>query len=90
MCARLLFNICQEIWVNLDNKHWYEHAPKLVETSHDGEVPILCKQVQTDRIHDKGKREHIISYIIYLCSEDPCRITNPSGYGNSQICLDNM
>jgi len=32
---------------------------------------------------------HIISYhiIIYLRSEDPYRITNPSGYGNSQICL---
>ena len=33
---------------------------------------------------------HISYHVIYLCSEDPCRITNPSGYGNSQICLDNM
>jgi len=30
----------------------------------------------------------IISYhIIYLRSKDPYRITNPSGYENSHICL---
>ena len=61
MCAQLLFNICQEIWVNLNSEHWYEHAPKLVETCHDGKVPILCQQVQTDRIHDKGKWERVVT-----------------------------
>jgi hypothetical protein len=25
----------------LDNEHWYEHVPKLVETSHESEVNIL-------------------------------------------------
>ena len=56
MCAQLHFNIWKEIGVKLNNEHWYEHAPKLVETSHDGKVTMLCNQhVQTERICDKGK-----------------------------------
>jgi len=33
VCAQLHFNICKETGVKLDKKHWYEHVPKLVETS---------------------------------------------------------
>jgi len=29
VCAQLHFNICREIVVELDNKHWYEHVPKI-------------------------------------------------------------
>jgi len=56
VCAQLHFNIWKEIGVKLDKEHWYEHAWKLIETSHDGKVIMLCNQhVQTSRIHDKGK-----------------------------------
>ena len=41
VCALLNFNICKEIWVKSDNKHGYDHVPKSVETSHDGQVTIL-------------------------------------------------
>jgi hypothetical protein len=41
VCAQLHFNICKEIGVNLDNEHWYEHVPKLVETSSEVKVTIL-------------------------------------------------
>jgi hypothetical protein len=44
VCAQLHFNICKEIMVKLKNEHWYEHAPLLVETSHDGEVTTLWNQ----------------------------------------------
>ena len=44
VCAELHFNICWEIGVKLDNKHWYDHAPKSVETSHEGRVTILWNQ----------------------------------------------
>jgi hypothetical protein len=29
VCAQLHFNICKEIGVKLDNKHWYDHVPKI-------------------------------------------------------------
>jgi hypothetical protein len=29
--AQLHFNICNETGIQLDKKHWYEHAPKSVE-----------------------------------------------------------
>jgi len=31
MCAQLYFNICKEIGVKLDNKHWFDHLRKSVE-----------------------------------------------------------
>jgi hypothetical protein len=39
VCAELHVNICKEIGVKLDNKHWYDRVPKSVETSHEGKVP---------------------------------------------------
>ena len=33
--------ICKETGVKLDNKHWYEHVPKLDETRFEGTVTIL-------------------------------------------------
>ena len=31
MCAQLHFNLCKETEVKLENEHWYEHIPQLVE-----------------------------------------------------------
>jgi len=28
----------------LDNKHWYDHVPKSVETNHEGKVTIFWNQ----------------------------------------------
>jgi len=36
--AQLHFNVCKEVGVKLDNKHWYNHAPKSVETNREGKV----------------------------------------------------
>jgi len=56
VCAKLLFYICKEIWVKLDNKHWYDHVPKLVKKSPDSKVNILWnQQVRTDRIIPNNK-----------------------------------
>jgi len=33
VCAQLQFNMCKEIGIQSDNKHWYDHVPKSVETS---------------------------------------------------------
>ena len=47
--------------VQLDEKHWYEHAPKSVETSQGGKVTILWnQQVQTDRTVPNNKPDIII------------------------------
>ena len=35
VCAQLYFNIIKETGIKLNNKHWYDHVPKLVETSHE-------------------------------------------------------
>jgi hypothetical protein len=43
-CAQLHFTICKEINVKLENEHWYEHVPKLLERSHEGKVTTLCNQ----------------------------------------------
>ena len=39
VCSQLHFNICKETGVQLDKKHWNEHVPKSVETSHGDKVP---------------------------------------------------
>jgi len=41
VCAQLHFNICKETGVQFDEKYWYEHVPKSVETSKGGKVTIL-------------------------------------------------
>jgi hypothetical protein len=54
--AQLHFNICKEIGVQLDKKHWYEHAPKSLVTTQGGKITILWNQkVQTDRIISNNK-----------------------------------
>ena len=41
--------------------NWYEHVPKLVETSQEGKVTILWnQQVQTDRTIPNNKPDIII------------------------------
>ena len=50
MCGQLHFNIYKETGVKLENKHWYDLVPKLVQTSDGGKVTVLWNhQVQTDR-----------------------------------------
>ena len=51
----------QEIGILLDNKHWYEHVPKSVETSKGCKVTILWnQQVQIDRTILNNKPDIII------------------------------
>ena len=54
-------NICKEIGVKLHNKHWYDHAPKSVETSHEGKVTILWnQQMRSDRTIPNNKPDTIL------------------------------
>ena len=41
VCAQLHFNICKEIGVKFENKHYYDHIPRPVQTSHEGKVTTL-------------------------------------------------
>jgi hypothetical protein len=51
----------RHINVNNNNKHWYEHVPKSVETGQRGDVTILWNQkVQTDRTILNNKPDIII------------------------------
>jgi hypothetical protein len=53
--------------VKLDNEHWHDRAPKLLETSHEGKVTILGnQQVQTDRIFLNNKPDIIIADCEFL------------------------
>ena len=61
VCVQLHFNLCKEIGVKLRNKHWYDHVPKSVETSHQGKVAILWnKQLRSDRTVSNNKPDIII------------------------------
>ena len=61
MSAELHYNICKEMGVQLDTKHWYEHVPKSVETTQGGKVTILWnQQVRTDRTIHNNKPDIII------------------------------
>ena len=63
MCAQLHFNIFKEIGIKLNNKHWYDHVPKSVKTSHEAKVTILWnQQVQTNRTIPNNKLDIIIRY----------------------------
>ena len=58
--------------VKLDSKHWYNHVPKSVETSHEGKVTILWnQQVRTDRTIANNKPDIIIrdNDKEYACSQ---------------------
>ena len=57
MSAQIDFNICKEIGVQLDKKHWYES----VVTNQRGKATILWnQQVQTDRTIPNNKPDIII------------------------------
>ena len=76
MCAKPHFNLCTVSEVKLDNKNWYEHVQKSVETSCEGNVTTLWnKQVQTDRAIPNNKPDIIIRdnkkrnmYVNRLCN----------------------
>jgi len=62
VCVELHFDICKEIGVELDNKHWYDHVPKSLETSHGVKVTILWNhQVRTYSTTPNSKPDIIIS-----------------------------
>jgi len=59
--VQIHFNICKEIGVQLDKKHWYEHVPNSVVTNQGGKMTILWnQQVQTDRTVPSNKPDIII------------------------------
>jgi hypothetical protein len=59
--AQIHFNICKELGVQLDKKHWYEHVPKSVVTTQGEKVTIMWnQQVQTDRTIPSSKPDIII------------------------------
>jgi hypothetical protein len=61
LCVKLHCKICKEIGLKLEGEHWYEHAPKSVETSHGDKVITLWnKQVQTDTTIPNNKPDIII------------------------------
>jgi hypothetical protein len=48
--AQIHCNMCKELGVQLDKKHWYEHVPNSVVTTQGGKVTVLWnQQVKTDR-----------------------------------------
>jgi hypothetical protein len=50
VCAQPHFNVCKEVWVKLDNKHWYDYVRKSVEISREGKETVLWdEQVTADR-----------------------------------------
>jgi hypothetical protein len=50
-----------EIGVQLDKTHWYEHVPKSVVTNQGGKVTILWnRQVKTDRTIPNNKPDIVI------------------------------
>jgi hypothetical protein len=59
--VQIHFNICKEIGVQLDKKHWYEHVPNSVVTNQGDKVTMLWnQQVQTDRTIPNNKSDIII------------------------------
>jgi len=61
VCVQLRFNICKKIGVQFENKHWYDHIPKPVETSHEDKVTILWnQQLRTDTAIPNNKPDVII------------------------------
>ena len=55
------FNMCKEIGVKLENKHWYDNVPKSVETSHEGKIAVLWNhKVRTNRTIPNSKPDIII------------------------------
>ena len=48
-------------WGKIDNKHWYDHVPKSVETCHEGKLNMLWnQQVRTHRTIPNNKPDIII------------------------------
>jgi outer membrane receptor for monomeric catechols len=52
--AQIHFNICKEIGVTKDKKHWYKHVPKSAVTNQGGKVTILwiskCKLTELSAV----------------------------------------
>ena len=61
MYPHLHLDSCKEIWVKLDNEHWYEHVLESVAAVLEGKVTVLWKQqVQTNRSDPNIKPDIIL------------------------------
>jgi hypothetical protein len=49
VCSRLHLDSCKELWVKLDNEHWYEHVLELVATILEDKVTILWKKTSANQ-----------------------------------------
>jgi len=59
--AELHFNVCEEIRVKLENKHWHDHVTESVKTNNEGKVAILWnQQVRTVRTSPNNKPDSVI------------------------------
>jgi len=54
--TQLHFNICKEMGVQLNIKHWYDHVPKSVEISHEGKVTTLWNKCKLTKLFLKINR----------------------------------
>jgi hypothetical protein len=58
--AQLHFNMCLEVGGKTDNKHWYDHVSKSVETSYEGNVTVLwIQKVRTERTIPNNKPDNL-------------------------------
>jgi hypothetical protein len=61
--AQLLLNISNENGIKEEEELWYEHVPKLGETTREATVTILwIQQVTTDRTIPNNKTDIIIHH----------------------------
>jgi hypothetical protein len=60
--AQLHFNLCEEIGVKLENRHWHDHVTESATTCHGGKVTERWnQQVQTNRTIPNNEPDIIIS-----------------------------
>ena len=77
VCVQLHFNICKEIGVKLENKHWYDHVPKSVKTSHE----LWNQQVWTVRTIPNNK----LDIIIHDNKQVTCTVTDVAITGDRNV-----
>jgi len=66
------------------NKHWYDHIPKSVETSHEGKVTILWnQQVWTDKTIPSNKPD----IIIHDNKQGMCMLTEAAIPGDRNVIM---
>jgi hypothetical protein len=80
--AQIHCNMCKELGVQLDKKHWYKRVPKSVITTQGGKVTILWnQQVHTDRTIPSSKPD----IIIQDNEEGTCMLIDITILGNRNV-----